>query len=308
MYLEERERILIVGAGSKAGIAIREVLAAETPYELFLVDREEAHIGNGMEWTAASLTNRKEMRDVCLRIRPNVIINTAAYTNVDACETEKQEAWTVNVKGVENLVQMSRLVDAHLIHFSTDYVFDGTKGPYTEDDKPNPLGYYGKTKLASENICIGGNINYTIIRTNVLYGSVSEHQVDFVSWLLNKFERKESVRVVNDQYSNPTLVDDLGYAIERIIKRKRFGIYNIAGADWLSREEFARRIARFFGYSESLIEPISTEELNQAAPRPKLGGLVTLKAETDLRMKMSGIENGLSLVQQRRLRLQKDRR
>ena len=306
MRLEEKERILIVGAGSKTAAAIKDVLAAETPYELFFVER--APVPEAESILIASFTNRREIREVCLNIRPTVIVNTAAYTNVDGCEHDKQEAWVVNVKGVENLVQMSRLVDAHLIHFSTDYIFDGTKGPYTEEDKPNPLGYYGKTKLASENVCKGGNIHYTIIRTNVLYGATSPHHQDFVSWLLAKLEKGEKVKVVNDQYSNPTLVDDLGIAVERIIKRKRYGIYNIAGADWLNRWEFARRIAEYFGYSRELIEPITTEELAQSAPRPKYGGLVTLKAETDLRMKMSSIENGLSMIKQRMLRLARERR
>ncbi len=307
MRLEEKERILIIGAGSKTASAIKEVLTAETPYELFFVEREPVP-DFSEDVLIAGFTNRREIREVCLNIRPTVIVNTAAYTNVDKCEQDKQEAWVVNVKGVENLVQMSRLVDAHLIHFSTDYIFDGAKGPYTEEDKPHPLGYYGKTKLASENVCKGGNIPFTIIRTNVLYGSISVRHQDFVTWLLTKLEKEEKVKVVNDQYSNPTLVDDLGIAVERIIKRKRYGIYNIAGADWLNRWEFARRIADYFGFNKELIEAITTEQLAQSAPRPKHGGLVTLKAETDLRMKMSGIENGLSMIKQRLLREARERR
>ena len=308
MKLEEKERILIVGAGSKAAAAIKEVLAAETPYELFFVEYMVSDQSKAEGVIEASFTNRKEIRDICLQIRPSVIVNTAAYTNVDKSEHEKQEAWVVNVKGVENLVQMSRLVDAHLIHFSTDYIFDGTKGPYTEEDKPNPLGYYGKTKLASENVCKAGNIHFTIIRTNVLYGSTGPVHQDFVSWLLAKLDKGEQVKVVNDQFSNPTLVDDLGIAVERIIKRKRYGIYNIAGADWLNRWEFAGKIADFFSLNKELIIPITTDELGQSAPRPRYGGLVTLKAETDLRMKMSGIENGLSMIKQRLLRNARERR
>ncbi len=307
MKLEEKERILIVGAGSKTATAIKDVLKAETPYELFFIEHVPVPDFTE-EVTIASFTNRREIRDVCLRIRPTVIVNTAAYTNVDKCEHEKQEAWVVNVKGVENLVQMSRLVDAHLIHFSTDYIFDGTKGPYTEEDKPHPLGYYGKTKLASENVCKGGSIPYTIIRTNVLYGSTGARHQDFVTWLLGKLEKEEPIKVVNDQFSNPTLVDDLGIAVERIIKRKRYGIYNIAGATWLNRWEFAQRIAEYFGFNKDIIQPITTEELGQSAHRPKYGGLVTLKAETDLRMKMSSVENGLSMIKQRVLREARERR
>lgn len=307
MKLEEKERILVVGAGSKAASAIKDVLSAETSYELFFTEYV-AVPDFDRDVIMASFTNRKEIRDVCLQLRPTVIVNTAAYTNVDKCEQEKQEAWVVNVKGVENLVQMSRLVDAHLIHFSTDYIFDGTKGPYTEEDKPHPLGYYGKTKLASENVCKTGHISYTIIRTNVLYGATLPAQQDFVTWLLGKLEKAEPVKIVNDQFSNPTLIDDLGIAVERIVKRKRYGIYNVAGADWLNRWDFAQRVAEYFGYDKELIQPITTAELGQSAPRPMYGGLVTLKAETDLRMKMSGIEDGLSVIKQRLLRNARDRR
>lgn len=302
---EEKERILIVGAGSKTAEAVQRILRTETPYELYTVGRSTVTTNENGAFQA-DFTHRKEIKEVCMKIRPSVIINTAAYTNVDGCEEQKQEAWTVNVKGVENLVQMCRLFDAHLIHFSTDYIFDGEKGPYTEEDIPHPLGYYGKTKLASENVCKAGHIPYTIIRTNVVYGALEATSGDFVRWLLEKLKNMEKVRIVNDQYSNPTFVDDLGYAIERIIKRKRLGIYNIAGVNWVSRWEFALKVATMFGYDTELIDPISTQELHQKAARPRLGGLVTLKAETDLRMKMTTIENGLAALKQRLQRKEKE--
>lgn len=301
--IEEQERIMIVGANSKTAEAVQRVLSIETNYELLLVSRtpttENPNILEG------NITDRKKIKEHCMKFRPTVIVNTAAVTDVDGCESHKQEAWTTNVKGVENLVQMCRLFDARLIHFSTDYVFDGTKGPYTEEDKPAPLGYYGKTKLASENICKTGNIPYTIIRTNVLYGSAISNHTDFVRWTLLQLAKKEPLRIVNDQYSNPTFIDDLGHAVELLIKRKRYGIYHISGADWVNRWEFAKKIAMVFGYTNSTILPIKTEELQQAAPRPLYGGLVTLKAETDLRMKMTSIESGLSTLKQRLQQLEK---
>lgn len=304
MALTEKDRILIIGAGSKTAEATHRILQSETPYDIYMVGRNV--VKNDTHIIRADFTNRKDIKEICMKIRPSVIVNTAAYTNVDGCEIHKQEAWTVNVKGVENLVQMCRLFDSHLIHFSTDYIFDGEKGPYTEEDIPHPIGYYGKTKLASENVCKTGHIPYTIIRTNVVYGSISTTSLDFVRWLIEKLEKKEKVRIVNDQYSNPTFIDDLGYAIERIIKRKRLGLYNIGGANWVSRWEFALKIAHVFGYDTDLIDAVSTEELHQQAHRPKLGGLVILKAETDLRMKMATIESGLATLKQRLQRREKD--
>lgn len=295
--IEEQERIMIVGAQSKTAEAVERVLSIETHYDILSVSRTPTETSQNT--AIGDITDRKALKALCMKFRPTVIVNTAAYTDVDGSETNRQEAWTVNVKGVENLVQMCRLFDARLIHFSTDYVFDGTKGPYTEEDKPMPLGYYGKTKLASENICKTGNIPYSIIRTNVLYGSATSRHTDFVRWVLQKLIKNEPLRIVDDQYSNPTFIDDLGHAVELLIKRKRYGIYHISGADWINRWDFAKRIAKTFGYADSSIQPIKTAELQQASPRPMHGGLVTLKAETDLRMKMTGVESGLSTLKQR---------
>lgn len=295
--IEEQERIMIIGANSKTAEAVQRVLSIETDYELLLVSRTP--LTTTADVVEGDITDRKKLKELCMKFRPTVIVNTAAVTDVDGCENQKQEAWTINVKGVENLVQMCRLFDSRLIHFSTDYVFDGTKGPYTEEDKPEPLGYYGKTKLASENICKTGNIPYSIIRTNVLYGSATSRHTDFVRWALLKLATNETLHIVNDQYSNPTFIDDLGHAVELLIKRKRYGIYHISGADWVNRWEFAKKIATVFGFTNSTILPIKTEELQQTAPRPLYGGLVTLKAETDLRMKMTSIESGLSTLKQR---------
>ena len=134
------------------------------------------------------------MKELILDFFPDIIINTAAYTNVDRSETEKETAWKINVNGVENIALYAWTVDAHLIHISTDYIFDGKNGPYSEEDKPLPIGYYGRTKLASENSIRTSGVRFSIVRTNILYGPAKYGRPDFVKWVINSLRANESIR------------------------------------------------------------------------------------------------------------------
>jgi dTDP-4-dehydrorhamnose reductase len=302
---DDKQTILIIGAGSKVAEAIGRVLSmSRQGQRSFWITSGTSQYATPNNTTIfqCDFTNRKEIKELCLQLQPTIIINTAAYTNVDGAEIDRQKAWQVNVTGVENLVAICRLIDAHLMHFSTDYIFDGNNGPYIETDTPNPLGYYGKTKMAGENACIGGNIDYTVIRTNVLYGATTALKQDFVVWTLKKLADGKRFSVVNDQFSNPTFIDDLGYMVEKIIRSRIKGVFHAGGADWISRYNFARMIAKVFREDTNLIMPISTSELFQPALRPMKGGLVTFKAETTLGMKFSGIESGL-LAMRRQLQI-----
>ena len=294
----DRPKILIIGANSKISEGMRRVFSTfSRRYSLYWTARTESTFTDVTTqnniYTGFDILNRKQLKELCLQIQPDFIINTTAYTNVDGAEVEKKRAWEVNVQGVENLVAICRLIDAHLIHFSTDYIFDGRSGPYGESDIPQPQSYYGKTKLAGENACIGGHINYTIIRTNVLYGSTSTNKPDFVMWFLQQLAIKKKLYIVNDQYSNPTFIDDVACLVEKIIRTRAPGIMNAGGADWISRFAFAQKIASVFKENNVEILPISTRELEQKAPRPLRGGLVSIKAETLLGMKFCGVESGL---------------
>jgi dTDP-4-dehydrorhamnose reductase len=235
----------------------------------------------------------KELKKVCYEEKPDVIIHTAALTNVDQCEKDRKLAWELNVTSVENLLSISRVLDCHFIFFSTDYIFDGMKGPYSEEDRPNPISFYGKTKHASENACIVGHNKSTVIRTNVVYGYSSFGKSDFISWLISRLESGSELNIVDGQYCNPTFTDDIARAVIKIIDKKRYGIYNVAGADWLSRYDIALKVAKVFGFDTCKIKSIQPGELKQAAKRPNKGGLVTLKAETDLGIKFTNMENGL---------------
>jgi dTDP-4-dehydrorhamnose reductase len=242
------------------------------------------------------VTSKKEVRHVIAQAEPDVIVNCAAITNVDACELERETAWKVNVGGVENLIEASHRTDAMIVHVSSDYVFDGKNGPYTEDDRPEPLSYYGKTKLASENALLASGRKFFIARTLVLYGHATGVKANFVLWLVQSLEKKTPVRIVDDQIGNPTLADDLAYGLLRGVELEKTGIYNVAGRDIMSRYEFALRVADVFSLDHSLITPIKTADLHQPAPRPLKSGLVTLKAEVDLGIKPSTVEEGLAIL------------
>jgi dTDP-4-dehydrorhamnose reductase len=291
-----KKRIFLVGANGMLGQRLVEAFTGDENIQLLTCSVEPEPYFNHVDYISCDLTKRENIKKVIFEFYPDFIINTAAFTNVDLSELERETAWKVNVKGVEYLAEASRVLDAHLIHISSDYIFDGTKGPYNEKDKPNPLGYYGRTKLASENALKISGAMYTILRTNVLYGMAKNSRPDFVRWVISQLKSNKEIRIVTDQYNNPTFTDDMVQVISKIIEFRKQGLYNIGGKDFLSRYEFARMIADYFDLSNSLIIPISTEELNQTAKRPLKSGLITLKAETELGFKPRSIKETLRLM------------
>lgn len=292
------QRILVVGSNGLLGQKMAEQLVRGTSYRITLASVEDEPVREleSVPYVRLDITVRKEVRELVAELRPDVIVNCAAMTNVDLCETERELAWKINVSGVESLAEAAKKLHAVLVHVSSDYVFDGKNGPYTEDDRPEPLSYYGKSKLASENALRSAGVAFLVARTMVLYGHAPGVKANFALWLIQSLQARQSVRIVDDQIGNPTLVDDLAYALLRAVELGKTGIYNIAGRDICSRYEFAVRLARVFGLDESLIVPIKTASLKQPAARPLTSGLITLKAEVELGFKPSSIEHGLEVL------------
>jgi len=290
-----KKRILIVGSNGMLGQRIVHYYLSKNNVQLFGLSIEDESVCEKIDYLKIDITKRDELKKAVYDFCPDFIINSAAFTNVDLSETERELAWKINVKGVEYLAEVSRVLDSHLIHISSDYIFDGYKGPYSETDKPNPLGYYGRTKLASENaLKISGTLN-TILRTNVLYG-IADSRPDFVRWVVKSIRDKKQIRIVTDQINNPTFIDDLVQAISKVIEYRKTGLYNIGGKEFLSRYDFTIQIADYFHLDKSLITAIKTEELNQPAKRPLNSGLITIKAETELGYKPLSIRESLSLM------------
>jgi dTDP-4-dehydrorhamnose reductase len=292
------KRVLVVGSNGLLGQKMTELLLRGSPHTVILssIEDKPAVQYQSIEYVGMDITARKEVRQVLTSIEPDVIVNCAAITNVDACETERELAWKVNVTGVENLIDAAQRGNSNIIHVSTDYIFDGKAGPYTEEGRPDPLSYYGKSKLASENALRVSGLPFVIARTMVLYGYAPSAKPNFVLWLIQNLEQNTGVRVVDDQSGNPTLVDDLAYGLLRAIDLGRTGVYNMAGREIVSRYEFALTAARVFGLDPALITPIKTATLNQPAPRPLKSGLITLKAEVELGYRPSTMEEGLMVL------------
>ena len=270
---------------------------SRTRYPLLLLSLEEHSVFDQaiLPYRSIDLTRRQEVRKVVDEFEPDVIVHTAAVTDVDLCEKERGLAWQVNVGAVENLSYAAKLTGAKIIHLSTDYVFDGKSGPYNELDRPNPISYYGRTKLASENLLLTSGVQNAIIRTMVLYGLGLNVKSNFALWLYNNLKDGKPLRVVDDQFGNPTLADDLAYAILKIIELERTGVYHIAGSDMISRYDFALALARVFNFNKKLVTPVKSSAFIQPAPRPLKSGLIILKAQTELDVKMSGVEHGLTV-------------
>ena len=291
-------RTLVIGSNGLLGQKIVELLVRGSTGVITCASIEERPVRDlqSAEYLQFDITSKKDVKRVVAESDPDVIINCAAMTNVDACENQRELAWKINVGGVENIIESARKDSLVVVHVSTDYIFDGKAGPYTEDDRPEPLSYYGKTKLASENALRASGLPYFIARTMVLYGYATDVKPNFALWLIQNLEKQATVTVVDDQIGNPTLVDDLAYGMLRGIELGRTGIFNIAGRDIVNRYVFAQELARVFGFNPGLIVPIKTAQLRQPAPRPLKSGLITLKAEVELGIKPSTMAEGLAVL------------
>ena len=293
----EQGKILITGANGLLGQAMVSVFSRESDFEIIKTSVEpESFIKTGLQYIQLDITKKEELKKTVSEINPSVIINCAAFTDVDKCESERELSWKINVDAVKNIIIAARPVNTKVVHFSTDYVFDGKNGPYDEQSVPNPLSFYGRGKLASENALIASGIEHAIIRTMVLFGYGVNVKPNFAMWLVNKLSAKEKINIVDDQIGNSTIVDDLAYGTLKVVEKEKTGIYNIAGRDIESRLDFTMKLCDVYGYDKSLINRIKTKDLNQPAPRPLNSGLITLKAETELGFRPMNTVEALQLL------------
>jgi dTDP-4-dehydrorhamnose reductase len=294
---DEQKKILLTGANGLLGQKTAEVFARETDHELLLCDlAEKGEEPRKYSYLQLDITNKEKVKEAVKKYKPDIIINAAAYTDVDGCETEREFSWRVNVDAVKNLIIASRFNSSKIVHISTDYIFDGVKGGYDENATPNPLSFYGKSKLASENALASSGVECAVIRTMIIYGNGRNVKKNFALWLIDKLGNNEPVKIVDDQYGMPTIVDDLGLALLKIVDRDKTGVYNVCGSEYINRYQFALKLADIFEYDSSMIIPIKTKELNQAAARPMNSSFILLKAEAELGMKPLSVTEGLYML------------
>jgi len=288
-------RIVITGVNGLVGQKLSERLVSSGHLVGGIDIQPSAFLSLPIQYQALNITSRKSTVDSIKVFRPEIIIHCAAMTAVDACETERELCWKVNVDGTENVCIGAERTNARVIYISTDYVFDGENGPYSETDNPNPSGYYAKSKLAGENVVRGAGEFNTVIRSIVIYGYGKNIKSSFITWLLGELRAGRKVRIVNDQWGNSTIAEDLAEGIDKLIDSGKSGIYHMGGATFVNRYEMAIATARFFNLDETLISPISTEELKQPAKRPLRSGLITAKAEAELSCQFRTIEASLAI-------------
>jgi dTDP-4-dehydrorhamnose reductase len=291
-------RVLVTGALGLLGWKLSQAFDADPGFEvLATLNSSKENWASKIPAETLSITDFGATAALLLSFKPEIVVNCAAYSKVDQAEKEREAAYQVNAEAVGFLAQGVKRVGALLVHFSTDYIFDGKAGPYSEESRPNPQGYYAKTKYWGEEKVKRVGCRHLVVRTNVLFGvHEAASKPNFFMWLVGELAAGRPVRIVSDQYNNPTLADNLAVLVKESVEKKLEGVINLAGRTYLSRYDFALRIARFFGYDHELVSPIGTAAMKQPAPRPLLGGLVTERAQRILKTPLFTVEEGLAFL------------
>ena len=253
-------------------------LATRRGHEVFSGYAEHPpELGEGIKY---DLTDAKSIARAVRTSKPDVVIHTAALTNVDRCEIDKDLAFRVNVLGAKALAEAAKVVGAFTLYTSTDYVFDGSKGLYKEEDPTNPVNYYGQSKLLGEAYCD------SVARACVIYGAKpASGKINFALWIIESLSKGQSIKLVTDQYVTPTLNTNLAEMVLEVAERRLPGIYHLSGATRVSRYDYAVDLARTFGLDENLITKSNTWEMKWAARRPQDSSLDTSKAAAHLTAK-----------------------
>jgi len=290
-----KNRYLVVGCNGLFGQKMVREISERCPDSVILGASVESGVlfSTDIQYQQIDITKIDSVHRVVREFHPTVIINAAAYTNVDRAEIDQDLCWEINVIGVENLALEARAVGAILYHVSTDYVFSGENGPYRETDVPDPRGFYAKSKLAAEMAVEESGAAYFIGRTSTLFGMGENVRPNFVLWLISALKKNQEVTIVDDQIGNPTLADNLAEAFRVAIEKKAMGIFHLAGRESIDRYSFAIKIARIFDLNSSLIHRGKTSDLKQLAPRPLNAALSVEKAQEELGVYLMSVEEEL---------------
>ena len=258
----------------------------------------------GYAYAEMDIANEQQVADVLAKYKPDCVMHTAATTNVDGCELEPESCTLMNVTSVkyvvnvlEELRKKDKNYNPQLIHLSTDFIFDGTHGPLTEDEKPNPLSHYARTKLEAEQIVTASNLRWAIARTMLVYGIVDNaSRSNIVLWAKQNLEQGKTINVVDDQFRTPTLAEDLADGCILMAQKNAQGVYNISGKDFMSILELVYRVADYYKLDRSLIKPSKSADIKQPAQRPPKTGFVIDKARKDLGYEPHSFEDGIRMM------------
>ncbi|HYG38253.1 MAG TPA: SDR family oxidoreductase [Cytophagales bacterium] len=294
------KKVLITGSNGLLGQKLVELLIRKKEFEIIATARGENRLPSaltGYTYYRLDITNEGQVLSLVEETKPHYIINTAAMTNVDQCETDRNECWKLNVEAVKYLIEAAKSTKSLLLHLSTDFIFDGTAGPYEEEAEANPLSYYGQSKLAAEQLIINSDIKWAIARTVLVYGIAHDmSRTNIILWVKKSLEEGKTINVVDDQWRTPTLAEDLAMGCYLIIKNEAEGIFNISGKDLLTPYQMALKTADFFKLDTSLINKTDSTKFTQPAKRPPRTGFVIEKAIRMLDYNPVSFEEGIDFV------------
>lgn len=298
-------KILVTGANGLLGQKLSAVLMEDENVFPILTTKNKISfpIVRGIS-CSMDITDAVQVKNVLRETTPDVVINTAAMTLVDKCETEQEACWTNNVEAVKNLIEACGSIGAHFIHVSTDFIFKGDHGPLDENAKPDPVNFYGKSKAAAEELIKKSNVSWSILRTVLVYGVTYDmSRTNIVLWVKESLEKGKTIRVVNDQWRTPTLAEDLAMGCYLAAKKKANGIFNISGKDFMTPYDMAIKTADVFGLDKSLIVPTDSNAFKQTAARPLKTGFVIDKAKKELGYNPHSFDEGVQMISRQLVRI-----
>jgi dTDP-4-dehydrorhamnose reductase len=293
-------KVLITGSNGLLGQKLIDLMAPMQDVTLIATSNGNNRypVGkNEFDYFPMDITSLEEIKSVFSKTNPDFVINTAAMTNVDQCESEKENCWKLNVEAVSHLLEACRESNSFFLHLSTDFIFDGENGPYSEEDVAKPVSYYGESKLASEKLITDSKIDWAIARTVLVYGIAHDmSRSNIILWVKNSLENKKEIKVVNDQWRTPTLAEDLAIGCYLILKKRATGIYNISGKDFLNPYEMAVKTANFFNLDMSTMTEVDGSTFSQPAKRPPKTGFILDKAIRNLGYNPRSFDEGIAFL------------
>lgn len=293
-------KLLVTGANGLLGQKLITLLAGQPGCELIAtgrgVDRNPPAAGS-YSYLSCDLTNQEEVRNLIQKALPDAVIHCAAMTQVDECELNQAACTATNVSATQYLISACELIGAHFTYVSTDFVFDGTKSYLSEADQPNPISFYGHSKLQAEQLVQNSSLRSAIVRTVLVYGVAHDpSRSNIVLWVKRSLEQEKRIKVVNDQWRTPTLAEDLALGCWLVCKDRQEGIFHISGEGMLSPYEIAMRTAEFYGLDADLITPVDASTFTQPGRRPPKTGFDISKARRILGFKPKSFKEGLVIV------------
>lgn len=294
------KKILVTGSNGLLGQKLVYLLAGKKEVELIATARGEnrlASVPYGFIYEPMDITKPNEVQKILDKYQPDSIIHTAAMTQVDDCESQKEACWEMNVNAVQYLRDACKKWDIFLVHLSTDFIFDGTAGPYNEEATPHPLSFYGESKLEAEKVVMNAGIRWAIARTVLVYGiSQAMSRSNIILWVKKSLEEGKSIQVVDDQWRTPTLAEDLALGCYLIADKESEGIFNISGKDLLTPYQMALETAAYFNLDASLIIKTDGSKFIQPAKRPPRTGFIIEKARKILGYEPHSFKEGIAIV------------